>query len=136
MPQTDTLLRNCLLIPVSLGELLDRITILELKQQRVRDPERRLNITREFAELTRILELQGFSLENSALSPLRDVNSALWDLENRIRLLDSEGIHNEDFTHVAREIHRLNDIRHALKREINMACGSSVVEEKEYSAAS
>jgi hypothetical protein len=133
MQQSDVLPENSVLIPISLGELLDRVSILELKQQRISDSERRLNVTREFTLLTRILQMNGFVLSDAALQPLREVNTQLWDLENRIRLLDREGNHDGEFIQVAREIHRLNDIRHELKHGINLACGSSVVEEKEYS---
>lgn len=133
MQQSNALPENSLLIPISLGELLDRVSILELKQQRVSDPERRRNVIRELVLLTGILEKKGFALSDPALQPLRAVNSQLWDLENRIRLLDRNGDHGEEFIQVAREIHRLNDIRHELKRNINLACGSWVVEEKEYS---
>ena len=133
MQQSDALPEYSLLIPISLGELLDRVSILELKQQRVSDSERLRNVTREFALLTGILEKNGYALSDPALQPLRAVNSQLWDLENRIRLLDRKGNHEGEFIQVAREIHRLNDIRHELKHRINLACGSSVVEEKEYS---
>lgn len=134
MQQSDALPESSLLIPVSLGELLDRVSILELKQQRVTDSRRLRNITREFALLTGILEKNGFALSDPAMQPLRLVNSQLWDLENRIRLLDRKNNHGREFIQAAREIHRLNDIRHELKRSINLACGSSVVEEKEYSS--
>ena len=133
MQQSNALPENSLLIPISLGELLDRISILELKQQRVSDPERRRNVLRELALLTGILEKKGFVISDPALQPLRAVNSQLWDLENRIRSLDRKGDHGEKFIQVAREIHHLNDLRHELKHSINLACGSWVVEEKEYS---
>lgn len=133
MQPSDALPENGLLIPISLGELLDRVSILELKQQRVSDPERRRNVLRELALLTGILEKKDFAISDSALQPLRAVNSQLWDLENRIRLLDRNGDHGEEFIQVAREIHRLNDIRHQLKHSINLACDSWVIEEKEYS---
>jgi hypothetical protein len=121
-------------IPVSLGELADRISILEIKSRRVKDPRRRDNVLRELALLNRALAQSGCRLAESELDELRRVNGRLWQLEDRIRRLDREGVAGDEYLEVAREIHRRNDIRHGLKRTISLNAGSLLVEEKEYGA--
>ncbi len=121
-------------IPVSLGELADRISILEIKSRRVTDPSRRDNVLRELALLNRALAQSGCRLAESELDGLRRVNGRLWQLEDRIRRLDREGVAGDEYLEVAREIHRRNDIRHGLKRTISLNAGSLLVEEKEYGA--
>ncbi|MFN2169426.1 MAG: DUF6165 family protein [Anaerolineae bacterium] len=121
-----------LLIPVSLGELMDRISILEIKEQRMKDPVRHANVARELALLTGVLEQIGGCPSNPAMMGLREVNNALWELENRVRQLEREGGFGPDFVAVAREIHRLNDVRHELKRGVSLAGGSLLIEEKDY----
>ena len=121
-----------LLIPVSMGELMDRISILELKHRRMTEPTRRANVERELGLLTRVLEQSGRSRRDPALDPLRQINASLWDLENRIRILERDGTRRDTYIEAARDIHRLNDTRHAIKRNISVATGSAVVEEKEY----
>jgi len=133
MPRADDFPADRLMIPISLGELLDRISILELKQQHVSDAARRVNVTRELGQLARVLEHSGRSLSDPDLQSLREVNAALWDLEDRIRLLERQGLCSGEYACAARDIHRLNDARHNLKRSISVAGGSAVVEEKEYS---
>lgn len=121
-----------LTIPVSLGELIDRITILELKHGRITDGERHANVHYELELLTEVLERQGLSLSDPSWDALRQVNIQLWDMENRIRDLDRRGCWNQEFIEVARAIHNLNDNRHALKREISLRLATGLVEEKHY----
>lgn len=134
MSSTDPQSAQALLIPVSLGELIDRISILEIKRQRVTDPRRRANVQRELALLMRALEQSGHAIDDAQMQPLRQVNAVLWELENRIRRLEQEGVLGEEYIAVARDIHLNNDVRHELKRSISLASASLLVEEKEYSA--
>ncbi|MBK5965345.1 hypothetical protein CCR95_14930 [Thiocystis minor] len=136
MSQGDDCPESFLLIPVSLGELLDRISILTLKQERLVDIERRRNVTLELGLLTQILEESGRSIRASSFEQLHTVNAHLWDLEDRIRQLDCNEIGDRKYARVARDIHRFNDVRHDIKRAISVADGSSILEEKEYAKAS
>jgi hypothetical protein len=121
-------------IPVSLGELVDRITILELKLRHLDDPLRRTPLATELTLLTGILERSGHRPPDSATTPLREVNAALWHQENRIRALDRDGGPQAEFLATARAIHHLNDRRHALKRALSLAAGSALLEEKTYTS--
>jgi hypothetical protein len=126
-----------LLIPVSAGELLDKKTILEIKQQRIGDPEKRANVERELQLLATIAQKLSLASEQSAVlaqleSELRAVNSELWDLENKVRACDRSGVFGDDFIASARQIYAGNDRRAAVKRRINLLLGSSIVEEKSH----
>lgn len=117
---------------MSLGELIDRISILELKHVRMTDGERHAHVRHELELLTEVLERQGLSLSDPNWDALRQVNAQLWDMENRIRDLDRRGCWNQEFIEVARAIHHLNDNRHELKREISLSLAAGLVEEKHY----
>ena len=126
-----------LLIPVSAGELLDKKTILEIKQQRIGDPAQRANVERELQLLASIA--QKLSAESGQAGPLaqlegelRGVNSELWDLENRVRAFERNGVFDADFVASARQIYAGNDRRAAIKRRINLLLNSSIVEEKSH----
>jgi hypothetical protein len=121
-----------LTIPVSLGELIDRISILELKHALITDGERHEHVRYELELLTEVLERQGLNLSDPRWDALRQVNAQLWDMENRIRDLDRRGCWNREFIEVARAIHNLNDNRHSLKREISLRHATGLVEEKHY----
>jgi len=135
MNSSDTQTRQTVLIPVSLGELVDRISILEIKQQHMSDPGRLANVERELALLNRVLQQHGRSVSDPQMAPLREVNNALWELENRVRQLERDGVFGRQYVAIAREIHRSNDIRHELKRSISLGGDSLLVEEKEYSTS-
>ena len=135
MNSSDAQTRQTVLIPVSLGELMDRISILEIKQQQMSDPGRLANVTRELALLNGVLQQHGRSASDPRMAPLREVNKLLWELENRVRHLERDGVFGRQYVAIAREIHRSNDIRHELKRSISLDGDSLLVEEKEYSAS-
>lgn len=109
-------------IPVSPGEVADRITILRIKSCRLADPEDRALAQLRLLELQRRLQLPEHLEER--LQSLQRVNEALWDAEDRVRELEAEGSFGDEFTAVARSIYRLNDERHAIKRALDLAMGS------------
>jgi len=117
-------------IEVSNGEVVDRWTILTLKMVRIVDEAARANIHREMTMLSEHVHELGVSEEQ--LSELWTVNAALWDVEDKLRLLESEQSFGEEFIEAARSVYLLNDDRARLKKEINEQTGSLLVEEKSY----
>lgn len=121
------------LVPVSWGELLDKISILQIKRDRIRDDRARHNVARELGLL---IEVAAEQLERPSLAEpiarLRAVNEALWDIEDRIRECEAAADFGPRFVQLARSVYRQNDRRAAIKREINEASGSALTEEKSY----
>jgi hypothetical protein len=121
------------MIPVSVGELIDKITILELKLRHISDPAKRGNVAREHAALAAIWEgLERPGGVEDAVEGLRRVNAALWEVEDTLREDEAAGVFGDGFVARARSVYRLNDERAALKREVNRLTGSELVEEKSY----
>lgn len=122
-------------VPVSLGELLDKITILEIKAERIADAGKRRNVAHELDALSQVRD--GLGLKDPGIAPLvaalGQVNRRLWEVEDDLRLLEKKQSFGEDFVRLARAVYRENDRRAALKREINRLSGSDLVEEKSYS---
>ena len=124
-------------IPVSWGELLDRISILELKAARIDDLRRRRNVERELALLRGVQE-RATALPADIVTlagELASINARLWDIEDDIRRLDREGEFGPGFVALAQAVYRTNDQRAALKRRIDALMGSALVEEKWYPGA-
>jgi hypothetical protein len=123
-----------LLVPISVGELLDKISILELKAAALADPEKRANVVRELAALSAVRDREVIPAPslNALYGELRAVNRRLWDIEDELRQLEHKGEFGSRFVEVARSVYRDNDRRAALKREINRLTGSELIEEKSY----
>ncbi|CAM0998480.1 MULTISPECIES: DUF6165 family protein [Rhodanobacter] len=120
--------------PVSYGELIDKITILEIKSRRIADEAKLANVRNE-------LDLLNATWANDAASQtdisderarLLAVNELLWDIEDRIRLKERAQAFDQEFIELARAVYFRNDERAAFKREINLKLGSQLVEEKSY----
>jgi hypothetical protein len=123
-----------ILAPISLGELIDKITILELKQEYITDPAKLANINNELDELLAILKtllIQPFP--QSQREALKAVNRELWHIENFKRECEGNGRFDRAFIEAGREVYLKNDVRAGIKREINTLTGSAIVEEKSYS---
>jgi len=122
------------LIPVSWGEVIDKITILEIKEQRIPGEAALRNIRNELSALREIVDAQGDALEVIAhlVDKLREVNLRLWNVEDAIRLKERDGAFDAEFIQLARSVYFENDERSAIKREINRITGSALVEEKSY----
>ena len=119
------------LIPVSWGELADKISILEIKRERLRAPDAVANVMRELAALMRVLEPVGprIAAERAALAA---VNTRLWEIEDAIREKEAAQDFGPDFVALARSVYRENDARGRVKAAINRRLGSTLVEEKQY----
>jgi hypothetical protein len=118
-------------VPTSWGEVLDKITILEIKVKRLGDEAARANAATELGLLREIAEpVLG---ETAALvARLKALNETLWDIEDRIRDHERAGTFDAAFVELARSVYRRNDERGAVKRQINLALGSGLIEEKSY----
>jgi len=121
-------------VPVSFGELLDKITILQIKSERIADPEKVRNVRKELALLQ---DVGAKGLPSSAdlgapMTELKAVNEALWDIEEEIRQCEKKRDFGPRFIELARSVYHQNDRRGALKRQINQSLGSELIEEKDY----
>ena len=123
-----------LLAPVSVGELIDKITILKIKQQKASDEQKLANIQRELNELERTWQKE--NTENLDISDLFEqltkVNEALWTIEDDIRAKEAAQSFDDEFIQLARSVYKQNDLRAELKKQINLRSGSILVEEKLY----
>jgi hypothetical protein len=121
-------------IPVSWGELLDKITILEIKSERLRAPAALANAAHELALLRAIVaELSEAPPGLAALrGELAGVNRRLWDIEDDIRRKEASAVFDAGFIELARAVYRSNDERSRIKRAINELLGSDIIEEKQY----
>lgn len=120
-------------VPVSWGELLDKLTILDIKLALIPDPAARANVAREREAL---VPIAAPALAADGIAPLMrelaEVNAALWRIEDDIRDEEAAGRFGEAFVALARAVYRTNDRRAAIKRRINLALRSDLVEEKSY----
>lgn len=125
-----------IMIPIAWGELIDKITILEIKQQRISDPSKRANIDRELTALVAARDAAAGGLADieTETAELRRVNEALWDIEDDIRDCERGKTFDAKFIELARAVYRTNDKRSVLKRRINEIRGSAIIEEKSYAS--
>ena len=123
-----------LLVPISVGELFDKISILELKEAAIADPARRANVTRERAALdaVRRREIPPSPELEALYAELREVNRRLWETEDGLRQRERDAKFDDRFVELARSVYRDNDRRALIKRRINELTGSDIVEEKSY----
>ena len=123
-----------ILAPVSVGELLDKISILEIKTERIRDPAKRALAAHELAELnlTRARHVPASEPVAAHCTDLKQVNEALWEIEDKIRLKEKAAEFDAEFIALARSVYRTNDRRAEIKRALNALLGSAIVEVKEY----
>lgn len=123
-----------ILAPISAGELIDKITILRVKAQRIDDPAKKSNVQAELAllEATAGRELAPSSELDRLTAELTEINAALWDIEDGKRDCERRQDFGPDFVALARRVYMDNDRRAAVKRSINMLVGSEIVEEKSY----
>ena len=121
-------------VPVSPGELVDKITILEIKAERITDEEKLQNVKTELELLVQVWEAA--SADAEAVLPLKEtlkgINQALWDIEDQIRIKESRQEFDQEFINLARSIYVQNDQRAAAKKQINVLLGSRIKEEKSY----
>ncbi|MBL0041553.1 MAG: hypothetical protein IPP28_11045 [Xanthomonadales bacterium] len=121
-------------VPVSFGELLDKVAILEIKSERMSDPVKLANVRRELDELRGIWGRSAQATIDIAdlLAALKAVNERLWVIEDDIRIKESKQEFDAEFIRLARAVYFENDERARVKRDINIQLGSALVEEKSY----
>jgi hypothetical protein len=121
-------------VPVSFGEVLDKITILEIKSERISDPVKNMNVRNELDALntTWAAVVSNESAIVALRKQLKEVNEALWVIEDDIRDCERAQDFGATFVELARSVYVTNDQRAALKKDINLALGSRFVEEKSY----
>ena len=127
---------NKILVEVSVGELLDKISILEIKQEKIKDPEKLKFINDEHGILKDQLDNNVKSDEklNTLFQSLKDINAKLWVIEDDKRQYEKEKDFTEKFIRLSRDVHFLNDDRAKIKLEINNLTGSKIKEIKEYTS--
>jgi len=118
-------------IEVSNGEIIDKLTILQIKLERIRDKEKLKNLKREFDELSKVTS-SILSTSDPLYKSLYEVNCELWDIEDHIRDLERKKDFGKDFIETARSVYFKNDRRAEIKREINIRTASGLIEEKSY----
>jgi hypothetical protein len=123
-----------ILVPISPGELIDKITILRIKAARIRDAAKVANVRHELTLLERMWRESGAAIPavSADEAALERVNAALWDIEDEIRDKELAQAFDARFIELARAVYVTNDERAALKKRINTTLGSTIVEEKSY----
>jgi hypothetical protein len=117
-------------VEVSIGEVLDKISILAIKLNKIEDKDKLRNIQKEFEKLTSQVT-SGMYMDRVYLE-LCKVNQKLWNVEDKLRDHERLNNFNEDFINLARSVYKLNDKRAEIKKEINIKYGSELIEEKSY----
>ncbi len=119
-------------VPVSVGELVDKVTILRIKCQMIKNEDKLHHIKKELNALTAVCESNNIDLSHELVSELQDVNLGLWKIEDDIRLKEKAKEFDEVFIELARSVYRVNDQRFEAKSKINQHFGSNFREEKSY----
>ena len=127
---------NKILVEVSVGELLDKISILEIKKEKIKDPEKLKFINDEHSILKGQLDQNVKSDDNlnSLFQSLKEINDKLWIIEDDKRMCEKKSDFTENFIKLSRDVHFLNDDRAKIKLEINNHTGSKIKEIKEYTS--
>ncbi len=120
--------------PVSYGEILDKITILEIKSKKITNEEKVKNVKHELSILldTWDKKVEKTTEITNLKSQLKDVNQSLWDIEDNIRIKELNKEFDDEFIQIARSVYYENDKRAVVKKEINLFLGSELIEEKSY----
>ena len=122
---------STILAPISIGELIDKITILEIKQLYMTGIKLK-NINKEMKLLKNILQDKNLEINIDLMKNLKKINKTLWEIEDNIRIKESKQEFDEEFIKLARSVYIENDKRASIKKEINQKYNSDLVEEKSY----
>ena len=122
---------SSILAPVSLGELIDKITILEIKQIHMTGIKLK-NVDKELKLLNKILQDKNLEIDIDLINNLKEVNNNLWEIEDNIRIKESNQKFDKEFIQLARSVYKENDKRASIKKEINQKYNSELIEEKSY----
>ena len=123
-----------ILVEISAGELIDKITILEIKKSKISNKKKLLEVEKELLILNKTLKenITGFSQISNLRDRLKEINLTLWDIENGKRKAERENNFNEEFVKLARNVYKFNDERAKIKLEINNKLGSNIKEVKSF----
>jgi len=119
-------------IDISIGELVDKVTILSIKLEKVNDEQKLKNIKLEYSLLIDSVKSVNLSENSEDFIRLKKVNQKLWEIEDKIRFKEKKKEFDEEFIELARSVYFENDKRAEIKKEINLKTNSEIVEEKEY----
>ncbi|HWA91788.1 MAG TPA: DUF6165 family protein [Rhizomicrobium sp.] len=119
-------------VSISYGEAADKISILQIKRERIADPDKRANVQRELSLLTDAFDAPASTALDALRAKLKAVNETLWQIEDDIRAHETQGDFGESFVRLARAVYTTNDRRAQIKRAIDDLLGSDLKEEKSY----
>jgi len=117
-------------VQVSIGELFDKFTILQIKKNKITDKNKLYNVRNEYELIDEKTSM--IQIDQQLVKELKDVNLQLWDIEDKLRIKEKNKEFDSEFIDLARKVYYSNDRRADIKKQINMLCGSSIVEEKQY----
>ena len=125
---------NKILAEISAGELIDKITILQIKKEKINDSEKLKDIEKEFSSLRTTLKksIPDISIIDALMNKLKSINLELWDIENDKRLAEKNNDFGQNFITLARNVYKINDERSKIKLEINNILGSNIKEVKSH----
>jgi len=119
-------------VEVSNGEIVDKISILLIKVEKNKDSNKINNVDKELKQLLPYLDEIGINVEDELFKKLKKMNLKLWDIEDKLRKLESQKKFNNEFIELARQVYYTNDLRCVIKKEINIKTKSELIEEKFY----
>ena len=119
-------------IDISIGELVDKVTILSIKLEKISDSSKVMNVRKEYELLLKSMTDCGIGTDSEEFLALKEVNLKLWEIEDRIRAKEVKQAFDREFIDLARSVYFTNDKRAEIKKRINIAAGSELVEEKQY----
>lgn len=122
-----------MIIEVSIGEVFDKLSILEIKTEKIKDEIKLNNVKKEYNYLlNKLKEEFNFTLNDINYIELKNINQTLWDIEDNIRIKEKNKSFDQEFINLARNVYITNDKRAEIKKKINISLGSNFIEEKEY----
>ena len=119
-------------IDISMGELVDRVTILSIKREKIKESRKLRNVEKEYSLLSKQMNKIGIDEHSIEFKQLKEVNLKLWQTEDAIRVKERRQEFDDEFIRLARSVYFQNDERAAIKREISIRYDSELIEEKEY----
>ena len=119
-------------IQISIGELVDRATIMFIKLNKIASEEKLAHVRKSYAQLEEPLNLVGITVNSDAFRRLLEINTDLWEIEDALRCKERQQAFDDEFIRLARKVYLLNDRRSAIKREISRRYGCDLIEEKQY----
>ena len=127
----DFLKKRIIHVPISIGELIDKITILEIKKDKLKNLKLK-NILKELSFLRAVLEKNSIFIPDEFFFQLKSINLKLWDIEDKIRIKEKNKEFDNEFIKLARSVYLNNDRRSETKKELNIMLNSEIIEEKSY----